>query len=110
MSERTEADAAGWNWGAFLLPMLWPFWNGAADLAAMVWFCMIFSIFAPIGIGIAVYLGLMGTTMARTRRAFRDEAQFAAVQTAWANAGVIVWACLIAALSTGLYRYLIHGS
>lgn len=77
-----------WNWGAFLLCPFWlmnhgRIWRGILYLA-MSWIPVV----NFISLGMAIAYGIRGNQVASANRAFADDAQFVAVQTAWRNWGI----------------------
>lgn len=81
-----------WNWGAFLLPWLWPFWHGASWIGVVVLICSLLSFLglpALIALGFAIYLGVKGGQIAVQRRLYGSDEQFQAVEGAWTKGGVI---------------------
>ncbi|HEY9796117.1 MAG TPA: serine/threonine-protein kinase [Leptolyngbyaceae cyanobacterium] len=77
-------EIKGWNWGAFLMPWLWPFSNH-------VWIGLL--AFVPhIGwlMAIALVLGSKGNEWAWKSRRWRSIEHFKAHQRGWAIAGVLV--------------------
>ena len=81
-SSPVSNDIAGWNWGAFLLPLFWSIGN-------QTWIGLI-SIISPLGIIMGIYLGLKGNELAWKNRKFESVDQFKAVQKAWTKWGLIV--------------------
>lgn len=81
-----------WNWGAFLLPWLWPFWHGAGWIGVVVLICSLLSFLglpALIALGFAIYLGVKGGQIAVQRRLYGSDEQFQAVEGAWTKGGII---------------------
>jgi hypothetical protein len=85
-----------WNWGAFLLPLLWAFSNGQALLGGA--FLLLFALgFVPyvnavtgfVALGLSIYLASSGHQMAWKARRFEGGVgQFFDVQNAWLKWGV----------------------
>lgn len=75
----------GWNWGGCTMGCLWafamnlPLWG---LLAALGSFC------GPIGLGIAIVLGLKGNEWAWKNRRFESVEHFQRVQRVWAIVGI----------------------
>jgi hypothetical protein len=89
----SDALARRWNWGAFLLPWLWPFWHGAPWLGLAALLGIFFAPWiAPafVTIGVAAYLGLRGGAIAVRSRAYAGDDDYRTVERAWAVAGTIV--------------------
>ncbi|HEY9637418.1 MAG TPA: serine/threonine-protein kinase [Coleofasciculaceae cyanobacterium] len=92
-------EIKGWNWGAFLLPWLWPLTNH-------VWIGL--SSWVPsyswMGV-VALSLGRMGNEWAWRSRKWRSIEQFKAHQRRWTIAGLCFWALVIISwLPRILYR------
>lgn len=94
------------NWGAFLLPGLWPFWHGR-PMIAILWYLVLaagvtgssprrIALGAMLAFGIAGYLFLRGNRIALTRRKYRDLDEFLRVERRWAHWGVCVVGAWIA--------------
>lgn len=81
-----------WSWGAFLLSSLWPFWNANTNLRWLTIAAIVFGwLLGGIpSLALGIYLGVNGNRIAARDRRFASTAEFAAVQSAWARAGVIV--------------------
>jgi len=83
-SEPIPDEIRGWNWGAFLLPWLWPFtnrvWVGLASWIPNVPWILI----------VAIALGANGNEWAWRSRKWRSIEQFKAHQRGWAIAGILV--------------------
>jgi hypothetical protein len=94
------------NWGALLLPGLWPFWHGRPLAALAWWLCLLAGLFATtsgrfaagciLAFGIAGYLFVRGNRIALSRRQYRDLDEFLLVERRWAHWGVCVCGALIA--------------
>jgi hypothetical protein len=88
------------NWGAFLLPGVWPFWHGRPLTGVVWWVCLVGSLAAPtygrlaagliLAFGIACYLFLRGNRIALSRRQYRDLEDFLLTERSWAHWGVVV--------------------
>ncbi len=100
-----ETLARRLNWGAFLLPGLWPFWHRRPWLAVAWWLCLAGGLAdlrfgriaagAIAGFSIAAYLLFFGNRIALARRRFRDLGEFISVERSWALWGIgILCACL----------------
>lgn len=91
-----------WNWGAFLLPWLWPFWHGITWMGVVALICAIFSFWvipAFVVLGFAVYLGIKGNEIAVQRRLYGEDETFLKVEGAWTKGGVIA---LLASIPAGI--------
>lgn len=79
-------EIKGWNWGAFLLPWLWPFtnrvWIGLFSWAPSAGWMTI----------VAFMLGAKGNEWAWKSRRWRSIEQFKAHQRGWAAAGILIGA------------------
>jgi serine/threonine protein kinase len=74
-------EIKGWNWGAFLMPWLWPFTNH-------VWIGLL--CFVPqIGWLMAIALGFKGNEWAWKSKRWRSIEHFKAHQRGWAIAGIL---------------------
>jgi len=74
-------EIKGWNWGAFLMPWLWPFTNH-------VWIGLL--CFVPqIGWLMAIALGSKGNEWAWKSKRWRSIEHFKAHQRGWAIAGIL---------------------
>ncbi len=108
-----------WNWGAFLLPRLWCYRHGLAQVATMLWVSLFIirflnnmmtggSALIPIIVtllldwGIGIYLGFNGHRIAWRNRRFDDITEFFKVQRAWLIGG-IVWQVFL----NGLFLFVI---
>ena len=76
-------EIKGWNWGAFLMPWLWPFTN-------QVWIGL-FSYVPNCHLIIAIALGAKGNEWAWKSRKWSSIQHFKAHQRRWAMAGLFVW-------------------
>jgi len=75
-------EIKGWNWGAFLMPWLWPFTNH-------VWIGLL--AFVPsVGWIMAIALGIKGNEWAWKSRKWRSIEQFKAHQRGWTIAGLFI--------------------
>ena len=74
-------EIKGWNWGAFLMPWLWPFTNH-------VWIGLL-SFVPQVGCLMAIALGSKGNEWAWRSRRWRSIEHFKAHQRGWAIAGVL---------------------
>ncbi len=99
-SVEVPEEIKGWNWGAFLLPYLWPFTNN-------VWFGLI-SLIPNVGWLMAIALGSRGNEWAWKSRKWRSIEQFKAHQRGWAIAGLFIGVPM-AWLYIGLIRTLLFG-
>lgn len=77
-----------WSWGGFLLPVLWPFWHGMEALGIVMVICLLPFLW-PVGLGIAIYLGLKGNQLAVQGRVYGTDQEFLKVEKAWAMWGII---------------------
>jgi serine/threonine protein kinase len=75
-------EIKGWNWGAFLMPYLWPFTN-------KVWIGL-FACVPQIGWLMAIALGVKGNEWAWKSRRWRSIEQFKAHQRGWTIAGLFI--------------------
>jgi serine/threonine-protein kinase len=75
-------EIQGWNWGAFLLPTLWPFTN-------QVWIGLL-SWIPCVGMVMPFILGAKGNTWAWRSRQWKSLEDFKAHQRTWTIAGLIV--------------------
>lgn len=74
-------EIKGWNWGAFLMPWLWPFTNH-------VWIGLL--CFVPhIGWLMAIWLGFKGNEWGWKSKRWRSIEHFKAHQRGWAIAGIL---------------------
>ncbi|MEP0802547.1 serine/threonine protein kinase [Funiculus sociatus] len=99
-SVEVPEEIKGWNWGAFLLPYLWPFTNN-------VWFGLI-SLIPNVGWLMAIALGSRGNEWAWKSRKWRSIEQFKAHQRGWAIAGLFIGVPM-AWLYIALIRALLFG-
>ncbi|HEY9830956.1 MAG TPA: hypothetical protein V6D26_10270, partial [Stenomitos sp.] len=74
-------EIKGWNWGAFLMPWLWPFTNH-------VWIGLL-ALVPQVGWFVAIMLGAQGNEWAWKSRRWRSIEQFKAHQRGWAIAGMM---------------------
>lgn len=81
-----------WNWGAFLLNWIW----GIGNSTFIALLCLI----PLVNIVMIFVLGARGSRWAWRNRAWRDEEHFRRSQRAWAIAGVIVWAVMLAFIAS----------
>jgi serine/threonine protein kinase len=85
-------EIKGWNWGAFLLPWLWPLTNH-------VWIGLFSWVPNHSWMGIvALALGRMGNEWAWRSRKWQSIEQFKTHQRRWTIAGVCFWAVIISQL------------
>lgn len=75
-------EIKGWNWGAFLMPWLWPFTN-------CVWIGLL-SFMPQVGWIVAIALGSKGNEWAWKSRKWRSIEQFKAHQRGWTIAGLSI--------------------
>ncbi|HAJ59916.1 MAG TPA: serine/threonine protein kinase, partial [Cyanobacteria bacterium UBA8543] len=75
-------EIRGWNWGAFLMPWLWPFTN-------CVWIGLL-SFMPQVGWLIAIALGAKGNEWAWKSRKWRSIEQFKAHQRGWTIAALAI--------------------
>jgi serine/threonine protein kinase len=76
-------EIRGWNWGAFLLPGLWPFTN-------QVWIGLLCWI-PYVGLIMAIILGANGNVWAWKSRQWASVESFKAHQRAWTKAALIIY-------------------
>lgn len=84
------AAIKGWNWGAFLLPGLWPFSN-QVWIGLLAW---LGALFWPIGLTVGFVLGIKGNEWAWKSRRWSSVESFKAHQRAWTVAALIVYAII----------------
>lgn len=94
-----DPSVRGWNWGAFLAGPLWAAAH-RLPLLGLLLVLLFWSFPLP-----NLALGRFGGQMAWRQRRFADVGQFAAVQRAWALAGLVIFP-LQMALLVGLLVYL----
>ena len=104
---------ARFNWGAFLLSHLWPFWNGAVGLGIGCWAATLVSwmtggITGIVTLGLSIYLGFEGNRLAVKGRRFQSREEFESVQRAWTRAGVISY-LVMAGLFVVILGYVLIG-
>ncbi|HAZ46301.1 MAG TPA: serine/threonine protein kinase, partial [Cyanobacteria bacterium UBA11371] len=75
-------EIKGWNWGAFLMPWLWPFTN-------KVWIGLL-CLMPYVGWIMGFVLGAKGNEWAWKSRKWRSIDQFKAHQRGWAIAGLFI--------------------
>ncbi len=75
--------AYGFNWGGFLLPAIWGFFNGIPKV-----FALLLAI-PPLSIGASIWLGLYGNKLAWEAAEYEETHHFHEVQKAWASLGFI---------------------
>ena len=75
-------EIKGWNWGAFLMPWLWPFTN-------KVWIGLL-CLVPYVGGLVPFFLGAKGNEWAWKSRKWRSIDQFKAHQRGWAIAGLFI--------------------
>lgn len=76
-------EIKGWNWGAFLMPWLWPFTN-------QVWVGL-FSYVPSMYWVMSLALGAKGNEWAWRSRKWRSIEQFKIHQRRWTIAGICIW-------------------
>jgi serine/threonine protein kinase len=85
-------EIKGWNWGAFLMPWLWPLTN-------QVWIGLTSWVPSPGWMVIvAIALGSKGNEWAWRSRKWRSIEQFKAHQRGWTIAGLFLWVPIILSL------------
>ncbi|MCX6809604.1 MAG: hypothetical protein NTZ65_02550 [Candidatus Berkelbacteria bacterium] len=115
MAEQNEAPAAapvssgvsgafpqelnGWNWGAFFLTWIWSIGNS-------VWIGLL-ALIGPIGLIMAIVLGIKGNEWAWNKRKFASVEEFRQVQKAWAIWGLVLFVvgiviAVVVTISSGL--------
>lgn len=75
-------EIKGWNWGAFLMPWLWPFTN-------KVWIGLV-CLVPYVGWAVGFVLGAKGNEWAWKSRRWRSIEQFKAHQRGWTIAGLFI--------------------
>lgn len=75
-------EIKGWNWGAFLLNLIWGLWHNLPQAFLML--------VPGVNLVMAVVLGFKGNEWAWQRKPWASVAQFKAAQRKWAIAGFIV--------------------
>lgn len=75
-------EIKGWNWGAFLMPYLWPFTN-------KVWIGLL-ALIPQVGWLMAIALGAKGNEWAWKSRKWRSIKQFKDHQRGWTIAGLFI--------------------
>jgi serine/threonine protein kinase len=84
-SNSVPDEIKGWNWGAFLMPWLWPLTN-------QVWIGL--TAWVPSAgwvVVVAIALGSKGNEWAWRSRKWRSIEQFKAHQRGWTIAGLLLW-------------------
>ena len=81
-------EARRWSWGAFLLNWIWGIGNNT--------FIAVLALVPIVNILMVFVLGAKGGAWAWRNRRWKSVEHFQRVQRAWAIAGVIVWAVVIA--------------
>jgi serine/threonine protein kinase len=85
-------EIKGWNWGAFLMPWLWPLTN-------QVWIGLTAWVPSPGWVVIvAIALGSKGNEWAWRSRKWRSIEQFKAHQRGWTIAGLLLWVPVLLSL------------
>lgn len=85
-------EIKGWNWGAFLMPWLWPLTN-------QVWIGLTAWVPSPGWVIIvAIALGSKGNEWAWRSRKWRSIEQFKAHQRGWTIAGLLLWVPVLLSL------------
>ena len=80
-----------WNWGAFLLPWLWPYYHGDVTLKIITGAATVVSL-VTLGIpllALGIYLGFRGNAIAAQHRVYGSTEHFAVVEHAWMMSGLI---------------------
>lgn len=85
------AEAAGWNWGAFLLGWIWGIGNN-------VWIALL-TLIPGYGLIMHVVLGLKGNEWAWQNKRWADVDEFKRVQRRWAVWGVVLFVVGLAILA-----------
>ena len=84
--DELEQELRKWNWGAFLLTVIWGIGNGVMrSFLTLIPFYGLYEWFM---------LGINGNRWAWEKRRWESVEQFHRSQRAWAKAGVIVYAVL----------------
>ena len=96
-----DDSLARWNWGAFLIPVLWAPAHGLW-LWAVLWIALSWTIIG--GLGVAIYLGAKGSELAWRTRPFRDADHFRQVQSRWMywGIGITILAAVFALVAVGM--------
>ncbi len=91
-------EIKGWNWGAFLMPWLWPLsnhvWIGLSSWVPNYGWMAI----------VAIALGRMGNEWAWKSRKWQSIEQFKTHQRRWTIAGICVWLPIITSLLSSFLR------
>lgn len=92
------SEIKGWNWGAFLLNVVWAFFNGLPLLGGLYVLLNLFlliplvNFFAILAlIAYPFVLGAKGNEWAWRRKRWRSIEDFHSIQKKWTRAGVIVY-------------------
>ena len=87
--EKTDlpAEAAGWNWGAFLLTWIWGLGN-RTPIALL-------ALIPLVNFPMMIILGIKGSAWAWQNDTWQGATHFRRTQRNWAIAGTIVWAGFI---------------
>lgn len=81
-------EIKGWNWGAFLLNLIWGLWHKLPQALLML--------VPGVNLVMAVVLGVKGNEWAWQRKPWASVAQFKAAQRNWAIAGFVIVGGLLA--------------
>lgn len=90
-------EIKGWNWGAFLMPWVWPLTNH-------VWIGL--TAWVPSAgwvVVVAIALGSKGNEWAWRSRKWRSIEQFKAHQRGWAIAGLLLWVPVLLSILTEIF-------
>lgn len=98
-------EIKGWNWGAFLLPTFWPFTN-RVWIGLLAW---LYLFWVPMGLVVAIGLGIKGNEWAWKSRQWQSIAAFKAHQRAWTLAGFIVLGMAIILAILGILIAVLSG-
>ena len=102
-SKHVERELSKWNWGAFYFGWIWGVFNKVyisllqlvvlliSYLTVFMGIGIISPIFSLIGLGISIWLGVKGSSMAWNNDAFRDFDHFLSSRHAWNVAAAIVF-------------------
>jgi hypothetical protein len=87
-----------WNWGAFALTPFWMMTHGLWEKGIGILVVGLILLVVPLGplaiLGIAIHYGRRGNALAVKHRRFSSENEFVAVQNAWRNWGLSLWAVM----------------
>jgi hypothetical protein len=87
------SNVNSFNWGAFVIPNWWGFWNGKIGIACLCWaLSATFKLILPIliYIPISIYLGIRGNKISWVRKDWSSIESFESAQKKWNVAGIIL--------------------